>query len=81
MDSTFSIQIHDGWNLISNPFDKVIAWSNINTANGGNQQPIYSFQTSGYSNPSDFEPYKGYYFFSRGDLTTLKIPYYPINIF
>ena len=76
MDSTFSIPIHSGWNLISNPFDKDIAWNSINKANGGNQQPIYLFQTSGYSSPSNFEPYKGYYFFSRDDLTTLKIPYY-----
>ncbi len=78
-DSTFSIQIHPGWNLISNPFDKVLTWSSINNANGGNQQPIYSYQTNSYSNALDFEPYKGYYFFCSNSLTSLKVPYYLEN--
>ena len=78
-DSTFSIQIHHGWNLIANPFDTVLTWSSINNANGGNQQPIYSYQTNSYSNELDFEPYKGYYFFCSDSLTSLKIPYHLEN--
>ncbi len=79
VDSTFSIQLHHGWNLISNPFDTVLTWSSINNANGGNQQPIYSYQTNSYSNELDFEPYKGYYFFCSDSLTNLKIPYHLEN--
>ncbi len=75
LDSTYSIPIHHGWNLISNPFDTVLTWSSVNNANGGNQQPIYYYQANGYSNDFDFEPYKGYYFFSSDGLTSLKIPY------
>ncbi len=80
VDSTFSIQIHKGWNLISNPFDEDISWNSINLANGGYQQPIYSYQEGGYDNPLNFEPYKGYYFFSSSELTSLKIPYYAEDI-
>ncbi|HCY75161.1 MAG TPA: hypothetical protein DHV28_04515 [Ignavibacteriales bacterium] len=78
-DSTFSIRIHHGWNLISNPFDTVLTWSSINNANGGNLQPIYSYQSNSYSNALDFEPYKGYYFFCSDSLTSLKIPYHLEN--
>ena len=79
VDSTFSIQIHQGWNLISNPFDTILTWSSINNANGGTQQPIYSYQTDSYSSALDFEPYKGYYFFCSDSLTNLKIPYHLEN--
>ena len=80
VDSTFSIQIHPGWNLISNPFDKVLAWNSVNNVNGGNQQPIYSYHTGYYINTSIFEPYKGYYFYCLDSLTSLKIPYYSENV-
>ena len=76
IDSTFSIQIHPGWNLISNPFDTVLTWNSVNKVNGGNQQPIYSYQNGYYINTPTFEPYKGYYFFCNDSLTSLKIPYY-----
>ena len=74
-DNTYSIPIHSEWNLISNPFDKTISWSSVQAANTGVTVPIHFYQTGSYSNPTNFEPYKGYYFFNSGSLTSLKIPY------
>jgi hypothetical protein len=73
-DNTYSIPLHSDWNLISNPFDKSITWSSIQTENGVTQ-PIHFYQNGSYSNPTNFENYKGYYFFNSGSLTSLKIPY------
>jgi len=78
-DNTFSIQLHPGWNLISNPFNKVLSWNSVNSVNGGNLQPIYSFESGNYVNTSSFEPYKGYYFFNNDSSTSLEIPYNPEN--
>jgi hypothetical protein len=72
--NAYSFQIHNGWNLISNPFDKVISWSNVQTTNSVTD-PIHFYQNGSYTNPTNFEPYKGYYFFNRGTLTNLNIPY------
>ena len=75
-DNTYSIPIHNGWNLISNPFNRVISWSSIQIANSiPATVPIHFYQNGSYSNPTNFEPYKGYYFFNSGTLISLKIPY------
>ncbi|MCG6912832.1 T9SS type A sorting domain-containing protein, partial [bacterium BMS3Abin03] len=74
-DNTFSIQLHPGWNLISNPFNKALSWSSVISVNGGNLQPIYSFESGNYVNTSSFEPFKGYYFFNNDSLASIKIPY------
>jgi hypothetical protein len=75
-DNTYSITLHNEWNLISNPFDKNILWDDVKNVNPGVTQPIHHF-SSGYVNPAptQLEPYKGYYFFNVQALTSLKIPY------
>lgn len=73
-DNTYSIPLHSEWNLISNPFDKPISWSSVQNVNSVTQ-PIHLFQNGSYTNPVNFEPYNGYYFFNNSGLTTLKIAY------
>jgi hypothetical protein len=77
-DNTYSIPLHDEWNLISNPFDKNILWDDVKNSNPGVSQPIQHF-SSGYVTPAptQLEPYKGYYFFNDPGLAmnSLKIPY------
>jgi hypothetical protein len=73
-DNTYSIPLHNEWNLISNPFDKTISWSSVQNSNSASQ-PIHQFQNGSYISPANFEPYNGYYFFNSGGLTALKIPY------
>jgi hypothetical protein len=73
-DNTFSIPVHSEWNLISNPFNNTIAWLAIQNQNSITQ-PIHFYQNGSYSNPTNFEQYKGYYFFNSTNLTSLIIPY------
>lgn len=72
-DQTFSIPLHNGWNIISNPFDGPLPWSDVETLNPG-IQPIHYFDKS-YSQPAAFEPYKGYYFDNIGNLPSIRIPF------
>jgi hypothetical protein len=73
-DYSYSIPLHDQWNIISNPFDKAVAWTDVVSANPG-IQPIHFFNNSAYTQPEIFEPYKAYYFMKTGSSNQLKIPY------
>jgi hypothetical protein len=70
---SYPIPLHVGWNLISNPFEKSIPWSEVQALNGVTQ-PIYSFNGS-YSTATSFDPYTGYYFYNDQNLWALSIPY------
>ena len=63
------------YNLISNPFDKSILWSEVKSANPNITQDIRYFESGNYSVPEYFEPYKGYYFVNSTGLSSLIIPY------
>ncbi len=71
------IPLHNGWNIITNPFDSAILWKNIQQANGGFNQPVYSYQVdgAGFVSSSSFKPYVGYYFFKPMGIDFLTIPY------
>ena len=77
-DNTYAINLHNGWNLISNPFDKTVLWSAVQSKNPG-IQPIHRFNKT-YSMSSDFEPYKGYYFNNATNLVSLAIPYPVVSV-
>lgn len=66
------INLHDGFNLITNPFNGSIAWWEIQQVNSFNQ-PLYSF--SGVWNEAELlMPYAGYIFDNANNLPSLKIP-------
>lgn len=67
------IPLHQGWNLITNPFTASVAWSNIQSLNGVSEQ-IQTFNGS-FNVSSSLDPYVGYYFFNATNLSVLKIPY------
>ncbi|MFA4840028.1 MAG: C1 family peptidase, partial [Candidatus Neomarinimicrobiota bacterium] len=74
-DLTYSIPLHDGWNLISNPFQKSVNWTDVQSENGiASNAVIYGWNGS-WSQPSTFDPYVGYYFYNQNNLTELKIPF------
>ena len=70
------IPLRSGWNLITNPFTTSVAWSKIQSANSITEK-IYDYKGgSGFIESSNFEPYIGYYYFeTRTNPPTLKIPY------
>jgi len=75
-DFTYSIPLHPGWNLISNPFERTAQWSSIRNLNSlPANKVIYSWNGS-WSNASEMKPYEGYYFYNDStNLPSLKIPY------
>ena len=75
-DNTYSVPLHSGWNLISNPFEKNITWQNVQTLNGlPTSSVLYYWSGSDWNNPFLMAPYTGYYFNNSGNLTSLKFHY------
>jgi len=75
--NAFPIALHNGWNIISNPFEKNVNVADIRTANGLPQNAIFhnftgTFPTGG---STVLTPYEGYYFFNDGTHPNLNIPY------
>lgn len=78
LNNSYTINLHNGWNIISNPFDKPVNWTDVINLNGlAANQIIYSYEGSWLSNVTSFEPYKGYYFNNVNNLPSLNIPYTP----
>lgn len=67
------IPLHPGWNLITNPFDSIIAWSRLQSVNGITQ-PLYSFNGN-FLISDTLRPYVGYYIFNDSALSHLRVPY------
>ncbi len=78
-DRSFAIPLHNGWNLISDPFNEKIDWNNVKSVNKINQPLNYYLSGSYISNSDIFEPYKGYYFYNSTGLDSLKVPYIPVT--
>ena len=74
-DNTFSIALHSGFNIISNPFDKSISWADIQNLNGLTTNDILFDWTGAWIHATQMEPYKGYYFKKPDNINSLKIPY------
>ena len=67
------IQLHSGWNIITNPFNFAVTWQTVQAANSISEQ-LWGF-TGGFTASATLEPFKGYYYFNTNNLVTLKIPY------
>jgi hypothetical protein len=73
------IPIHNGWNLITNPFKTGILWDKIKKLNN-DSTPAWSFENGKFEISEKFEPFKGYYYDNRKNFSNLKIPY-PVQSF
>jgi hypothetical protein len=75
--NSYSIPLHNGWNLISNPYERIVDWNQVLILNNISQNTlIYSWNGS-WSNPITMIPYEGYYFHNDSNYSSLKIPYDP----
>ena len=77
LDSTRSValQLHSGWNMISNPFLTSVPWSWVQYANG--PAPIadpWSFDGS-FARAVSLDPYKGYLFDNADNRAFIRIPF------
>ena len=77
-DNTYSIPLHSGWNLISDPFDRSVDWSAVLAKNSSlDTNQIFYGWNGGWNYSTTMMPYVGYYFNNSGNLSSLKIPYDP----
>jgi hypothetical protein len=77
-DGTYPLPLHDGWNIIANPFDQAVAWRAVQDANGVTET---LWQWNGAFNQTatlnSAATGQAYYFFNDPDQgrSTLRIPY------
>lgn len=76
-DFTYSLPLHEGWNMITNPFEREVAWMQVKEANGLPTNAILYDYKGSWSNPSTMKLYEGYYFYNDLGTNSLKIPYWP----
>jgi hypothetical protein len=75
-DLTYSIPLHSGWNIISNPFLSQVNWSDVRTVNNLDAGDVIHGFNGSFNIVSTFNPYTGYYFYNANSARTmLKIPY------
>ena len=77
-DGTFSIPVHDGWNIISDPFDVSVAKSDVIRANGLPPTTVFWEYngTTTSAGGTTIDPFKGYYFFNDSvNTSSLRFPY------
>jgi hypothetical protein len=76
-DSTAVIDVHDGWNIISNPLEKDVTWRSVAAANDGTLQALWQF-VDGFEEAFLFRSARrgeAYYFLNAQGLDSLRIPY------
>ncbi len=71
---TYRILLNPGWNIIGNPFDRSVMWSDVQQLNSITD-PIYSFEGL-WVQSATLQVNMGYYFFNRGNRIDLVIPYH-----
>jgi hypothetical protein len=77
-DGTYSIALHGGWNMISDPFNTSVQRTAVIAANGLPAGTLFWEQvgTTRTSSGTTLEPFRGYYFDNDTlSLASLKIPY------
>ncbi len=73
-NSQYEIPLHDGWNIISNPFNQSLSWVEVKAVNGDNLQPIFRY-TGSFQQAVNFLPFVGYYFMNDNNLSSIRIPF------
>ncbi len=80
--SSVHVKLHSGWNIITNPFDKRVSWSDITAANAPFNEQIHGWKlnsgaVAGWYQSAYAEPYTGYYVYNdpASPIDTLKFPY------
>jgi len=68
------LNIHNGWNIITNPFPDPVPWSVVQDLNELWTEPLWAFD-GGFTMVGELQPYQGYYFDNFSNQQTLNIPY------
>jgi len=69
------IPLRSGWNLITNPFNFDVEWSEVKAINL-TDAPLHRFNGS-FSTATTMNPFQGYYYFNQAGTSVLRIPIAP----
>lgn len=78
-ENQYAIDLHPGWNIISNPLGVDVRWSDVEKTNEAILQPVWAFE-GGFTDRTVFSSaVKGeaFYFLNHHGLDSLVIPYIP----
>jgi VWFA-related protein len=76
-DTTYAIALHEGWNIISNPFRESVLWENVEAATGDSLQALWRFDGS-FTRTDTFASARSgeaFYFLNDRGLDSLTVPY------
>jgi len=76
-NGTATIDLHEGWNIISNPLPTDVAWSDVEAANGGPLQALWRWDGSSFQQASTFASAtsgRAFYFLNDQGLDQLALP-------
>lgn len=76
-NGTYTIELHDGWNIISNPFDLDVSWAAVDAANDGPLPPLWRFGGS-FERAETFasaQSGRAFYLLNDQDRDVLRVPY------
>ncbi len=79
-DNSYQISLHNGWNIISNPFEKGVIWDSVIKLNSLPANSIIYSWNGAWTQASVFNTLEGYYFYNQQNLNSLKISYNPADI-
>ncbi|MCB5259395.1 MAG: chitobiase/beta-hexosaminidase C-terminal domain-containing protein [Candidatus Cloacimonetes bacterium] len=69
---SYSITVRSGWNIISNPFDKLVLWRAVKERNCVNTD-LFDFQNGVFMPSQLMLPFKAYYWYNQTDIDSLMI--------
>ena len=79
-DGTYAVELHEGWNIISNPFERNFEWSAVQEASGANE-PLWSFAGGTYKQADSLmsasTEAEAFYFYNQEGRSELVLPYAP----
>jgi Leucine-rich repeat (LRR) protein len=69
-----AIPLHEGWNLITDPFFEPVNWNTIKVRNNINW-PLYYYEAGWKTNQTEIKPFHGYLILNTDNRNDLLIPY------
>jgi endonuclease I len=76
-NGTTTVDLQDGWNIVSNPLPMDVSWSEVEAANGRALQALWRWDGSAFENASTFASAtagRAFYFLNDQGLDQLAIP-------
>jgi hypothetical protein len=76
-DGTYALDLHDGWNVISNPFELDVSWAAVRAANDGRLRPLWRYdgRFAVSSTLASARSGEAFYLLNDRGRETLRLPY------